>query len=127
MIKIIKKIIKKERIYISGPVTGLDPYYVKGLFTIAENKLKNEGLRPVSPIRYIAIDREWRQAMGIALSLLISCEGIYMLPGWEKSEGATCELFYALITGKDIYFENSDPQCISFNKLIEIANKYYNN
>lgn len=84
------------KVYISGPITGTEDY--KERFRMAEMELRHVGHIPVNPVTiseklgknlpheaYMKRDIEW----------LITCEGIYMLPGWENSEGAKVEKMIA--------------------------------
>jgi len=40
-------------------------------------------------------DTEWEDQMGQDIAMLLRCDAIYMLPGWQQSEGATLEYLIA--------------------------------
>lgn len=116
---------RPEKIYIAGPVTGLEPDYVVASFALAEAEIRDSGNTPVNPKRFIKPDENWNEAMNICINRLVKCDSIYMLKGWEESDGAMVELFIALVTNKGVYFEDGNaPETISFSRLLSIALLY---
>ena len=102
----------KGKIYIAGPVTG-DPDYIEK-FNKAEEKLKGEGWTVINPVKVNANlpdDTTWDQYLHMGYAMLDMCDSIFMLPGFEKSKGATKELEYAQEHGVTIYLDNWSP-CI---------------
>lgn len=101
----------KIRVYIAGPITG-NPDYMKQ-FDEAEKLLsQNNYLSVVNPAKLSAMlpeDFKWHEYMEVGLELLRHCDAIYMLDGWNKSEGAKVEFYMAKNSGKRIYFKN--PFC----------------
>ena len=101
------------KIYISGPVTGTDDY--KERFQRAEEELKNkyEYSMIVNPIKIREIfskpeDVSHDEYMQISLSVLDICDCIYMLTGWQKSQGACIEYGYAGVKKMMITFEKEE-------------------
>ena len=45
--------------------------------------------------------------MAICLPLLMKCDAIYMLDGWEKSRGARCELNSAIEAEMDVCIDKT--------------------
>tara|TARA_R110000868_G_C10972546_1_gene770372 strand:- start:22902 stop:23234 length:333 start_codon:yes stop_codon:yes gene_type:complete len=86
------------KVYISGPRVK-ENGKEKGLqaeFLLAEAKLAANGLVPVFALVYCdAKDR---------LRMLMECESIYMLDGWEKSRESTLERNVALHLGMFISY-----------------------
>lgn len=108
---------KKNRIYIAGPMTGL-PNYNFEAFDNAEKILKARGLEPMNPAN---IGRKWlienshrepneseyQDILRQDKELLNQCSMIYLLRGWEKSRGAKIELRHALNLGLEVELERS--------------------
>lgn len=91
------------KIYISGQISGLPLDEAKAKFQTVETKLKAQGYEAVNPLKNGIPDTEaWEVHMAADIVLLLDCEAIYMLPGWEASKGATLEKNIAERTGKKI-------------------------
>lgn len=84
------------RIYISGPITGVDSYLEN--FKAAEEELKAGGFEVINPAAFNRVlpEMDYEEYMKIDLELLELCDGIYMLEGWKQSKGANREYGYAL-------------------------------
>lgn len=84
------------RIYISGPMTGVENY--KEQFAKAEQELQEQGHSVVNPalVDFILSDGSYEEYMKVDMFLLDMCDTIYMLKGWEKSCGANREYGYAM-------------------------------
>ena len=83
-------------IYLSGPITGHRFFRIK--FALAELRLKAEGYNVINPARINARlpkSTTYTQYMNISIELLKMASVIYMLKGWEKSNGANIEYSYA--------------------------------
>ena len=96
----------KFRIFISGPITGTDDYLDR--FEKAENKLKTLGYDVVNPAQHcekMPKTSTHEEYMAECLPLLEKCDGIYMLHGYHKSEGAKEELSKAVKLGLTVMFE----------------------
>lgn len=96
----------KERIYISGPVTGTDDYLER--FSEKECELEKCGYSVINPAAVGSMlpeDTAYEEYMGMSLTMLGMCGSIYMLKGWEKSCGANREYGYALAKGMAVIYE----------------------
>jgi len=96
------------KVYIAGPMTGL-PDFNYSAFHQAEQELitrgyevvcptSNSGGTPPSPGEV----KPWDWYLRKAINLLLTCEGIYLLPGWEKSRGARLEEHIAFELGMEV-------------------------
>lgn len=114
---------KKKKVYISGPITGVPAGEFKRAFFRAYDELKAQGLNPILPPGMMGneYDLEYDEFMALDLAFLEMCDAIYLLEGWEKSDGATEELNFAAQHRKVILFEDknersesdeSDSDCI---------------
>lgn len=82
---------QKKVVYIAGPVTGVERYWEP--FEKAREAIEALG--------FIALTPTWQpqgmsneQYMRICLAMLDSADGVFFLPNWSKSKGATLERVY---------------------------------
>jgi hypothetical protein len=84
----------KKKVYISGPMTGIENNNFKKFFEM-ESVLKEMGYEPINPARvpeglcygsYIEIDK----------ILVENCQSILLLDNWHESAGAVIELQHYL-------------------------------
>jgi hypothetical protein len=93
-----------KRIYIAGPMTGL-PEFNFPAFNAEADRLRALGHDVSNPADHGVIDGyEWRDYMRLDIAQLIACERIHLLPGWEKSRGATLEHHIASALGMEVTF-----------------------
>lgn len=80
------------RVYIAGPMTGL-PELNYPVFRAAASHLRHMGYQVESPAECELPPEttSWNQFMRSGVTQLMRCDAIVMLPGWEKSRGATAE------------------------------------
>ncbi|MEG0807640.1 MAG: DUF4406 domain-containing protein [Alistipes sp.] len=106
--------------YISGQISGLPIGEVLTKFRAAENKLHKFSLTPVSPLNNgLPFEVEWADQMGRDIALLLKCEAIYMLTGWEQSEGATIEYLIARQRRMKIFHEQTIDALASVGNLLK--------
>lgn len=94
-------------LYIAGPMYGL-PEKNYPAFRDAEAQLIEAGYAVVSPLEadrfVLASDpeptREWWQA--ITLKLMLTTSALALLPNWEKSKGASLEVYVANALNYDV-------------------------
>lgn len=97
----------KKRVYISGAIAHHDLEERKETFREAERFLALKGFDPVNPFKNgLPDDAHWRKHMRADIALLLGCDSIYMLRGWELSKGAKLELDVASSCGLEVMFEN---------------------
>jgi hypothetical protein len=87
----------KNKVYISGPMTGL-PEYNYPAFHAAEIALRVHGYEPLSPARIDAGGQvqHWSWYMRRAVQMLMDADAVATLPGWQDSRGAVIEVNLAL-------------------------------
>ena len=101
----------KRRIYISGPMTGIEPREYRRRFREAETILRRHGYGCINPCRVWPCRFPWlfrlmnallgkRLTYAVILAydlilLMTRADGIAMLPGWQASRGAQIENYTA--------------------------------
>ena len=96
-----------RQLYVAGPMTGL-PDFNRPAFDDAARRLRAAGISVYNPAdisrdveglgdRIESRSREWY--LRRALLLLLECDGVALLPGWETSGGARLEQRVALGLG----------------------------
>lgn len=100
-----------RRVYISGPMAGC-PDSNGAAFLAAQERLKAAGAVAVNPNRLSNLEKPItrEQAMKVDISDLLRCDSVYMLRGWQDSEGATLELSVARAIGLDVFHEEGEGQ-----------------
>lgn len=80
------------RLYISGPMTGL-PDNNFPAFNRAAAALRSQGYAVVNPAELNPEgSKTWHECMRVDIRELCTCQGLVLLPGWQRSQGAQLEL-----------------------------------
>lgn len=107
---------KPRKVYIAGPMANI-PEFNYPLFYMVEEHLNLAGMETVNPAELDKHDKallehsgNFEDGTGVKPSSradflrrdfhhMTECDGIILLPGWETSVGANCELLVAQISG----------------------------
>lgn len=92
------------RVYVSGRIKDY-PEYARH-FSRAVAELQFRGYETVNPCDVKLDTPTYEGYMRADLKLLLDCEAIYMLSGWEQSAGARCEHLVAAMCGLQIMYED---------------------
>jgi nucleoside 2-deoxyribosyltransferase len=99
---------KKNKVYISGRISGMlftDAYQK---FQLAEQKLSELGYEVVNPMTIEHDhDKTWEAYMKNDIKAMCDCDTIFMLDNWRESRGATIELNLAIQLGLSVLHETS--------------------
>ena len=96
-----KKSSDRKKIYIAGPVTGVEGY--EKTFAKAADALRAKGYEPVNPVAPGLVEGySYRDYINRGFDMLMDCDGMLLLPGYMDSKGAALELHYALAVGMEI-------------------------
>ena len=93
-----------QRIYLSGPITGIADYHQR--FEKAKVELVAAGYKNIAnPAELDGVINEGKydEYMSLCMNLLDMCDVVVMLPGWKESFGANREYGYALAKNKLIF------------------------
>ena len=92
------------KLYISGPMTGFADLNFPA-FHNAAGKVASLGHTPINPADINPdFSLPWELCLRADLKALCDCDGIVLLPGWEKSKGAQLELHVAHRLGMSVHF-----------------------
>ncbi|MGD9126060.1 MAG: DUF4406 domain-containing protein [Planctomycetia bacterium] len=93
-----------KTIYISGPMTGM-PNHNFEWFHDAEEQFTRHGWKVINPANNFGgrSDLPREDYMRTDFVAIAKADAIAMLPGWQKSRGATAEYLVAIECGLEIY------------------------
>lgn len=98
-----------KKIYIAGPMSGL-PELNFPAFHAAAAALREQGLTVINPAEINPdVGTDWVDCMRVDIAQLVTCDGIYLLPGWEKSRGAKLEHHIADALGMTVALAPWEP------------------
>lgn len=90
----------KRKVYISGPVTGLEYSEASENFRNCAKLVESTGkYEAVNPLEGEPEGLTWEQYMRRDIKKLMDCDRIISMPGWTGSEGAKMERELALSLG----------------------------
>ena len=105
-----------RRLYLAGPMSGHAEYNFP-LFNRVARLLREQGYEVFNPAENK--DGDTRQPrsfyMRLDIPALLESEGVVVLPGWERSRGASLEIWLAIDLGLPIY------QCEQSDGTVELA------
>lgn len=97
----------RPKCYISGAIAHHDLKERMDTFDRAAAVLEKSGYTPVNPFNNgVPQSEHWTKHMRRDMGLLVQCDYIYMLKGWEQSKGAKLELDVASSCGIKVLFEH---------------------
>ncbi|AOK00370.1 DUF4406 domain-containing protein [Burkholderia vietnamiensis] len=91
------------RLYLAGPMSGY-PELNFPAFNAEASRLRGLGFQIVNPAEINANSgADWLSCMRADIKQLVDCDGIALLPGWERSRGANVEHVVARGLGLRVY------------------------
>jgi hypothetical protein len=109
------------KLYIAGPMSGYPDFNFPAFNETAAflDLLGYEFVNPAALDEELGLLDAHEDYMQRDLPLLLECDGILLLDGWEQSKGANIELFTALATGKKVYRLDVRPGMRPEKMLVE--------
>ncbi|KAG1435666.1 hypothetical protein G6F57_021019 [Rhizopus arrhizus] len=90
-------------------MTGIDGHNFPA-FNAAAERLRGFGLEVVNPADHGVVDgMGWSDYMRWDIVKLAGCHSVYVLPGWEKSKGASLEVSIARALGMLVFTVDGAP------------------
>lgn len=101
------------RVYIAGPMSGIDKFNFPAFFAV-DLALREAGYATINPADNDGMDLRtatenagklggWADYMRRDLPRLCQADAVCVLPGWNKSRGASLEVFVAQELGMPVY------------------------
>lgn len=101
----------KEILYLSGPMRGFPDYNYPVFNELAEKLRSPElGFHVINPAENFPGEepgaRKYSEYMRLDIASVLNANGIVLMPGWEKSEGAKFEANIARLLEHNFYLAN---------------------
>ena len=94
------------KIYLSGKISGTDLTHTRKRFSDVADKLQALGYEATNPLcNGLSETDPWEAHIAKDIINLIDCEGVYMLQGWDDSQGARIEHAIAKELRKAVFYE----------------------
>ena len=104
-------------IYIAGPMSG-KPNHNRGVFNEMAENLELCGHVALNPASLPATLPDAKY-LPICMAMIEAADAVFFLKGWQHSEGAKAEYYYAKRQRKDLFFEEPqderDPEALISN------------
>jgi Domain of unknown function (DUF4406) len=98
-----------RRVYVAGPVTGI-PDLNFPAFNATAAELRALGFHVENPAENVPERESWLGYMRMSLVQIAHSDWMFMLPGWERSKGASIEHRLASDLGlRIVYAEGAAP------------------
>ena len=116
---------KRDKVYISGKISGLDFDETCRRFGEAEKHLQKLGFRTSNPTKmslcvWLAQHGHYRLCLWLQLLWMsATCQCIYLLDGWHTSDGARAERAVARVMGITALYEQTKRKPSPVSKTAE--------
>ena len=116
---------KRDKIYISGPVSSIGLDEARRRFGEAEKHLQKLGFRTSNPTKmtlcvWLAQHGHYRLCLWLQLLWMsATCQCIYLLDGWHTSDGARAERAVARVMGITALYEQTKCKPSPVSKTAE--------
>jgi len=109
-----------KRCYIAGPMTGI-PDYNYPAFMAESDRLSRLGFRVENPATNPE-QSDWAGYLRVALTQMLTCDLVVLLPAWQTSRGAQLEVHVAKAIGMPVLLaEDVTPQRLETMALLRAS------
>jgi hypothetical protein len=117
----------KQKIYISGKITGLNYRQAYKNFEQAEQLLKSMDFEVINPMKKVSEKegKTWEEYMLEDIGLLFNCDGIFMLRNWKDSKGARIEYNIANEKNLMIHFQESLNELPANKQVLKLDKNFH--
>lgn len=92
------------KIYVSGRIKDYENYLMH--FERECDRLQAAGHETVNPCELGNPNMTYEEFMKCDIIAMLECDAVYLLDGWETSNGAKIEFMTAAACGLKVYYEN---------------------
>jgi hypothetical protein len=114
----------KKLVYVAGALRSNIPEYIKNMHRMIKeaDKVRRSGFAVIIPCEdllrgLVCGDYDFEDYFENSYEMLTRCDAVYVIPGWEKSEGTKKEIKKAQSLNIPVYFELNN--LITYEKAYE--------
>ena len=93
----------KKKLYISAPISGRNPKEVRKFFAGVAREAEERGWQPVNPMdNGLDTEAPWEQHMRKDIRMMLECDAVILVSGWQFSRGCRLEEIVARELGLEV-------------------------
>lgn len=93
----------KKKLYISAPISGGEPEERRKFFAGVARDAAERGWQPVNPMdNGLEAEAPWEQHMRKDIRMMLECDAIILMSGWQFSRGCRLEEIVAREIGLEV-------------------------
>lgn len=92
-----------KKLYISAPISGGEPEERRKFFAGVAREAAERGWQPINPMdNGLDTEAPWRQHMRKGIRMMLECDAIILMSGWQFSRGCRLEEIVAREIGLEV-------------------------
>ena len=105
----LKQLDPSQTVYICGKMSDVEDYN-RPAFNRAAYELRDAGFAVFNPAEVSGADTwRWSDYMRVSLRGMLECDALYVLDGYDTSQGANIEIRLARELGMPVYYQTPKP------------------
>lgn len=93
----------KKKLYISAPISGGEPEERRKFFAGVAREAAERGWQPINPMdNGLGAETPWGQHMRKDIQMMLECDAIILMSGWQFSRGCRLEEIVAREIGLEV-------------------------